>query len=183
LNLASPIKRSATILACLLLAHTAAAEGDFARSLTPEEITGAGLAKLTPEEFAKLETLVQRFKAGAVAKAKEAAAAAAPAPAKSSSFVPAWVTALVTLEKAADDPHSSEVLETRLSRDFSGWTGRTTFAMENGQRWIQANSDNYVYSPTLKNPKVKIYPASMGTFWLEIEGVHQRCRVKPLRME
>jgi hypothetical protein len=74
-------------------------------------------------------------------------------------------------------------MESRLAGDFKGWSGRTTFRLENGQIWGQANRDQYGYTPALKSPKVKISPATMGTFWLKIEGVNQRCRVKPVKLE
>lgn len=133
-----------------------------------------------------MEALAQRFKAGAVAKAKEETKAqvtqeiAAKKPAK---LMPDWVSALLTLESANAKPERSDAMESRLVNDFSGWSGRSTFRLENGQLWAQTNGDGYEYAPTLKTPKVKIYPASFGSFWLEIEGVHQRCRVKPVKLQ
>ena len=174
-----PIKRSALFLVFLMLARTAAAESDFARTLTPEEMQAAGLTKLTPEELARLETLVQRYKAGEAALPKAQGATAA----KTGKLLPAWVGALITLERTESKPEKSDALESQLAGNFSGWSGRTTFRLDNGQLWTQANSDSYVYAPTLKSPKVKIYPASFGTFWLEIEGVNKRCRVRPVKLE
>ena len=112
-----------------------------------------------------------------------AAETKAAAAAKPERKFPAWVGALITLQHTGDQPEKAEALESRLAGNFSGWSGRSTFRLENGQLWAQANTDSYEYSPTLHTPAVKIIPASMGTFWLEIAGVHQRCRVKPLKME
>jgi hypothetical protein len=123
---------------------------------------------------------VQRYKALGPPPAPPTEVTAAAKPAHSR---PAWIEALITLERSESKPGTAEALESRLAGNFSGWTGRSTFRLENGQLWAQANSDSYDYSPTLHTPAVKIVPASMGTYWLEIAGVHQRCRVKPLKME
>ena len=190
------IKRRAILIIALLFVQSAATAGEFARTLTPEKIHAAGLAKLTPEELAELETLVQQYKAGEPASTPAPATAATPATAgkapaapesnqaaKSSKILPAWVGALLTLERIGSKGTKPEAMETRLTGDFSGWTGRSTFRLENGQVWIQANNDTYEYTPALRTPKVKIFPASFGTFWLEIEDVNQRCRVKPVKLQ
>ena len=162
-----------------------AAKGDFFKALTPEESKSAGLGKLAPEELTRLEALVERYRLGqvTVAVAQKAAETRSAEPAKPKKLVPDWVDALITLQHTDDKPEGAESLETSLTGNFSGWSGRSTFRLENGQLWAQANRDSYLYSPTLHSPKVKIYPASFGTFWLEIEGVNQRCRVKPHRLE
>lgn len=175
-----PIKTRAIFLACLILTPPASAAGDFARSMTPAEIQAAGLAKLTPGELARLEEFARRFKAGEDAPARSTPEAAAK---KSGKLMPEWVGALLTLEKAGAKPEKSDALESRLAGNFSGWTGRSTFRLENGQLWAQSNGDSYEYAPTLKRPKVKIYPASFGSYWLEVEGVHGRCRIRPVRLQ
>ncbi len=131
---------------------------------------------------------MEEYKAGAIVVAAAAARTTsalqpgAPA-AKPVSKTPSWVEALLTLERTNSQPDKAEVMESRLAGDFKGWSGRTTFRLENGQIWGQANSDQYSYTPALKSPKVKLSPAAMGTFWLNIEGVNQRCRVKPVKLE
>ena len=162
-----------------------AAEGDFFKALTPEESQSAGLGKLAPEELARLEALVERYRLGqvTVAVAQKAAEIRRAEPAKPKKLLPDWVGALITLQHTEAKPEGVESLESSLTGDFTGWSGRSTFRLENGQLWAQVNSDSYPYSPTLHSPKVKISPASFGTFWLEIEGVNQRCRVKPVKLE
>ena len=190
------MKIRATVLAFLLCVHTAAIAGDFARTLTPEKIRAAGLAKLTPEELAQLETLVQEYKAGESASAPPATtasqtttaggnpAAQVPSPeVKPSKLLPSWVGALLTLERIGKKGVKSEAMENRIKGEFSGWEKRTLFRLENGQVWTQVNDDSYVHAPVLQSPKVKITPASFGTFWMDVEGVNQPCRVKPVRLE
>jgi hypothetical protein len=214
----------------LALAVTARAEPEFVKTLPADEFTAAGLQKLTPEELAKLEALVQRFKSGEVAvvrqqaaaqvtvsqqeaekkvvaaeskaaaaeaKAKEAelnakkavpatAPTAAPATAATSTPAkkqPSWFSALITVKQASEKPEKAEPLESRLTGDFRGWSGKTVFSLENGSKWIQQNpSESYPYAPALHSPKVKIMPATMGGFWLRIEGVNMEVRVMPLEL-
>ncbi|MBL9218458.1 MAG: hypothetical protein JNG82_08220 [Opitutaceae bacterium] len=176
------------LLSFVLLAGNTSRAGEFTKNLTPENLRASGLSKLTPEELAQLEALVEAYKTGAVEKA---VVATPPSPATTTKasqetrgILPDWVGALVTLKRAENAPAKKiQALESRLVGDFSGWSGRTNFKLENGQVWTQVNSDAYPYTPAQKSPKVRIFPATFGTFWLEIEGVGQRCRVRPLSLE
>jgi lipoprotein-anchoring transpeptidase ErfK/SrfK len=186
----SVAKARVLVFALLLSVHSAAAGGEFTKNLSPEKLRAAGLVKLTPEEIAQLETLIENYKTGAVEQAVAAVPPAPPAPAvkpapeaKSGGILPDWVGALITLKRAEEAPAKRQVLETRIAGEFEGWSGRTNFKLENGQVWTQVNNESYVYTPALKSPQVKIFPATFGTFWLEVEGVNQRCRIRPIRLE
>lgn len=181
-------------IALLLAGIVPASAGEFASTLTQEKLRASGLTKLTPEELAQLEVFIENYKTGAVEKAVVAAPpprsqpspAEAPKAAESRSILPDWVGALITLKRAENAPakkQEAQALESRLVGDFSGWTGRTNFKLENGQVWTQVNGDAYPYTPPLKSPKVRIFPATFGSFWLEIEGVGPRCRVRPVSLE
>lgn len=186
-------KARTLLLAILLSLHAAAIGGEFTKNLSPEKLRASGLVKLTPEEIAQLEILIENYKTGAVEQAVAAVPPAPPSPAapavkpapeaKSGGILPDWVGALITLKRAEEAPAKRQVLETRIAGEFDGWSGRTSFKLENGQVWTQVNNESYVYTPALKSPKVKIFPASFGTFWLEVEGVNQRCRIRPVRLE
>ena len=112
-----------------------AAEGDFFKALTPEESKSAGLGKLAPEELARLEALVERYRSGqvTVAVAQKAAETRSAEPAKPKKLVPDWVGALITLQHTEAKPEGVESLESSLTGDFTGWSGRSTFRLENGQ--------------------------------------------------
>ena len=69
------MKRYVLIGGLLALAALARADGDFLRSLPPDAFTAAGLQKLTPEELARLEKLVQQYKSGELAAMQQQAAA------------------------------------------------------------------------------------------------------------
>lgn len=190
------IKTRLILIIALLCGHFTATAGEFTKNLTPENLRASGLTKLTPEELAQLETLVEAYKTGAVEKAvvalpppPTAAPAANPTPAlevrPSKGVLPDWVGALITLKRAENVPaKKQQALESRLAGNFDGWSGHTNFKLENGQIWTLVNNEeSYVWVPALKSPKVKIFPAAFGTFWLEVEGVTQRVRVRPIRLE
>ena len=219
-----------TIMALVMLgfAAWAHAEPGFVQTLPADDFGAAGLKKLTPEELARLEVLVERYKKGIVAEVREQAAAsrqeleqktvvaeakardaeekardaeqkarlaeakaqevaarpptppAAPAVTPPAGKKPGWFSALITLNRASEKPEKAEPLLSRLIGEFTGWSGNTIFSLEDGTRWAQQNKvDRYEYTPALHSPAVKITPASMGGFWLEVTGVNRRIRVLP----
>ena len=170
--------RAASVLLGFGMAH--AAEIGFSRRLAPEDFRAAGLGKLTGEEIARLDALVERERAGAVANPANAGGpdagtvvrAPVPPSAKSDRDSKVVVAPGTKIEFSA--------VESRLTGMFTGWEPRGVFALENGQRWREANGSAYV-SPPLSAPKVRITPGVLGTFWMEIEGV--RVRVKVVRVD
>jgi hypothetical protein len=95
---------------------------------------------------------------------------------------PGWLKALITLESTNAKPEKAEVFETRLQGRFKGWSGKTVFTLENGQRWQQVNPGEYSPVDEEDSPRIKIYPGSLGSYWLEVEGHRQRVRVKPVSL-
>ena len=195
------------VFALLFICSTAHAASGFLGGLAGKDFSEAGLKKLTPQELAHLEALIEKYKTtevaqveqqaeakvvavrqeaevqvkAAIAKA-EAPAAAAPAaePVAPGKKQPAWYSALLNYKKATEKPGKKEPLESALVGDFTGWHGRTIFRLQNGTQWQQQNaSDSYVYSPARHSPKVKITPAAFNGFWMEIEGVNLSVRVIP----
>jgi len=180
-----------------------AAEQSFSKAVRAEDFSAAGLAKLSPDELARLDALVRDYKSGALLAAKreaeaaeqaraaaearavksaaEAQAANAAASARAAKGEPAQPSeSFLTKAKKVLVPAGTQVevaaIESRLVGNFEGWQGKAIFTLENGQRWQMANAGSY-YSPVIKNPAVKISPAALGGFWLTIEGVSQRVKV------
>lgn len=170
--------RAASVLLSFGMAH--AAESAFSRRLSPEDFRAAGLGKLTGEEIARLDALVERERAGAVANpasgGSPAAGAAVRAPVPSSAEADRDAKVVI----APGTIIEFSAVESRLTGVFTGWEPRGVFALENGQRWREANGTTYV-SPPLSAPKVRIMPGALGTYWMEIEGV--RVRVKVVRID
>lgn len=154
------------LLGGLLVGAVCAAETDRLQDLPPETFRAAGLHKLDAAELQALEALwAQRT------------IAAAPAGNR-----PGWLEALVTLRRVEEKPDEAVALESRLAGDFTGWTGRTRFRLENGQVWQQVGGGEYG-GIRLHQPAVRIYPAALGGYWLQVEGLRQRVRVQPHQLE
>jgi hypothetical protein len=63
---------------------------------------------------------------------------------------------------------------------FTGWDGHTTFKLENGMVWQQADKDKF-YTKAISSPLVTIKPGAFGTWRLSVEGHSSRCKVKRLQ--
>ncbi len=213
------------LMAVMALVVSARAQDKFSQTVRPEDFAAAGLAKLTPEERARLDVLIDAFKRGTtvpaddmaekLATAQRATAAAAAArvaaeerankaervaeEAKAETVAVAKVAATkeaASKEKAVKEKAEGggffakakvllkpgteveyEKVETRLMGDFRGWRDGTVFTLENGQRW-QVQGGSYSTPPEPGPRKVVIVPGLIGAFFLEIEGVRQKPKVK-----
>ncbi len=198
---------------CLLLgtfglatpsARALAADGDFTKAMTVDELVKTGLEKLSPEELAQLKAVVERYKAGEVAAVKQEAEAAvavvkheaatkvAAAEAKatqaeqvtaSDKKKPGWLRALITLERTSGNPEKDGSIESRIAGAFDGWTSNSSFRLENGQIWQVLDADGGYVTKPVPSPQVKIFPARLAGFWMEIEGVNPRVKVKPVKLD
>lgn len=174
------------LLAGLAIATAAAAEEGFTATLTTDERAAAGLDKLTPGELARLQVLIERYKSGEVivireeaqAKVASAEAKAREAATATERTQPGWLKALVTLQRAGEKPEAQEVFETRLATEFRGWREHTVFTLENGQQWRVDGTEPYI-TPPQPAPRVRIRPGVFGSYWMEIEGVRTRVKVRP----
>lgn len=77
---------------------------------------------------------------------------------------------------AAKDQLSA--IESHIEGRVDGWQAGTVFQLGNGQRWMVADGSRATLE--LRNPKVVIRRAAMGTFRIEFEGSNQTARVKRL---
>ena len=109
------------------------------KAMTPADYEAAGLSKLEPAERAKLDEFIRSY----VSVSNEKASTAA-------------------VEQAVKDKRvTPEVIESRIVGPFTGYTGRTVFTLENGQRWAQSQRDSR-YIPKIDSPPVVIVKAGMG---------------------
>lgn len=110
------------------------------KAMTPEQYEAAGLSKLDPAERAKLDEFIRRY----VAVSNEKVATSA-------------------VDKAISEKKVSapEVIQSRIVGPFTGYTGRTIFTLENGQRWAQSQYDS-AYFPKIDSPPVIIVKAGFG---------------------
>ena len=110
------------------------------KAMSPEDYEAAGLQKLEPAERAKLDEFIRNY----VAVSNEKVATSA-------------------VDKAVKENKVSapEVIQSRIVGPFTGYTGRTIFTLENGQRWAQSQRDS-MYFPKIDSPPVIIVKAGFG---------------------
>ena len=140
-----------TLVLCLFLASSGfavlqAAEPEpspfpgVQKAMSPGDYSAAGLEKLDPAERAKLDEFIRNY----VSVSNERVATSA-------------------VDKAVKENKVStpEVIQSRIVGPFTGYNGRTTFVLENGQRWAQSQRDS-AYFPKIDSPPVVIVKAGFG---------------------
>jgi hypothetical protein len=110
------------------------------KAMTPEQLEASGVSKLDPAERAKLDEFIRNY----VAVSNERVATTA-------------------VDKAVKENkvQPPEVIQSRIVGPFTGYTGRTIFILENGQRWAQSQFDK-AYFPKIDSPPVVIVKAGFG---------------------
>ncbi len=71
----------------------------------------------------------------------------------------------------------AEPIVAHIVGEFRGWSGRTSFTLDNGQVWEQIEPGSLV-ARRMTNPAVTIKPAMMGTWMLRVEGYNRSVRVQ-----
>jgi hypothetical protein len=177
-------------LACVLalaFVTPAMAEQPFTKTLTPQDFAAAGLGKLTPEELANLDTLVHASQSGAVAVAKDQTAkevaqtvrvqvqAEDKKAQEKKASVGFFDRFKVTLKPGTEIEYTT--LDAAILPPFDGYDKGSVLTLDNGQRWMVTDDSSDYRSPAKKPVPVHIYPGSMGSFFMEIQG-SGRPRVK-----
>ncbi len=70
--------------------------------------------------------------------------------------------------------------ETEIVGSFDGWDATTTWRMKDGTMWRADNKPAPFQTTRVKNPKVKIYPATVNGYWLEFVDVDLKLRVRQI---
>lgn len=128
-----------------------------------------GLDKLAPEDLAALNSWLTAYRPASGPGAAPAApavpgpavppAAAAPAGVNQGSFGQEMLS-----PQEVGEP---DRIESRITGTFNGWNGHTTFKLDNGQVWQQADSSSF--DITLQNPPVVIKHLGIG-YVLSVPG-------------
>jgi len=114
--------------------------GGVEKEMPSRDYEAAGLQKLTADERARLDQFIRSV----VSSSSEKAATEA-------------VDRAVKERKV----HPPEVIQSRIVGPFSGYNGRTTFILENGQKWAQSQRDS-AYFPKIDSPPVLIMKGTIG---------------------
>lgn len=132
-----------TLIAFLLLAagtFTVQADDPNVRNLmTAEDFTLSGLEKLSDEELAHLSEWVERYREGAVK-------GPPPPPKKPSQMTES--EKVVYEEKKQEEKQEKKDFElvAKVIPEFTGWSGKTVFRLDNGQAWQQRQPGTLRYS-------------------------------------
>jgi len=134
--------------------------------MSSSDFKAAGLDKLSPDELARLNAFIRgevdtRTEEAHVAGARE--------------------QDLSDAQRMGFKDFSGhrEKITSSISGTFKGWSGSTTFTLENGQVWRQAESDSVLAGVHLENPVVHISPGLMGGVWyLQVEGYGATTKVE-----
>ena len=123
--------------------------------MSPEEFEAAGLHKLNRDERSALEAWLVRYTAVDAEKIS-----------RSSKEV-----------KAVVDSR----LRGNLVGEFTGWSGKTVFYLDNGERWRQVGQARYYPRKKLMSPAVVIHRAILGGYSLELMATGARVRVRQIK--
>jgi hypothetical protein len=129
------------IFASLAAAHQSEFPG-VERAMSPQTFEAAGLNKLSPEERARLDEFIR----GYVATSSEKAATAAVDEAAKSGKV------------RRNEP---EIIQSALVGRFTGYTGRSTFTLENGQVYKQSQQVSRSFPPVDSPPVIVVKGTGM----------------------
>lgn len=139
------------LLGALLIAGgsaTIAAEDDFPgfkKLMTVEEFESTGLDKLSGKELDALTEWLIQYTAGEA-------------------------QVLQATSEAVREAEKNYEVRSRIVGDFSGWTGKTVFRLENGQIWKQRLSGRYPYRGPA-NPEVIISKNWAGFFKMTLVDI------------
>ena len=122
--------------------------------MNQQEFHAAGLDKLSPEELKNLDQWLRTHETVTTKLVTPSGA-------------PAFYTSKE--EKVAFESH--------IAGTFRGWYGKSTFTLENGQEWTQAESGQMQSGP-YDHPKVKIKPMMVGAWLMYVEPCGCSLRVE-----
>ena len=161
------------ILIALLSLTTAfsvlAADGfsSVEEQMTGKEFTAAGLDKLSKQELDVLNDWIRRHSVATLDTPKTGTEKANSEEDRRG------------LENENEDEDRTKIISTIVGK-FKGWDGQTTFKLENGMIWIQADKDKF-YTKEIENPTVIIKPGLFGTWRLHLDGFDSECKVKRIQ--
>lgn len=139
-------------------------EGDLQQQMSPAEFKAAGLDKLSPAELTALNGWLQGKVAAVAADTREQAREEGR-------------QEVIVKNRGFFDFGSNEPITSTLQGEFRGFGKARRFVLANGQEWEQ--SDDTVLSGVRKtNPAVSISPGLLGVWYLRVDGVNTRAKVR-----
>lgn len=165
------------LTSCLLLSGTAGAadtsDFDLLKAMSAADFRATGLSQLNDAQLKALSAWFAQYQHEHPA---PCAAQAAVAPAAVAAPAVVAVPAPAAKSSTAPDADGYPIHAT-LVGDFRGWTGATTFTLDNGQVWEQVDDDSFS-SGNIPHAKVTISKGWVHSFVLSVEGVKETVMVK-----
>ena len=146
-----------------------AAEGfsSLEEQMTGKEFAAAGLDRLSQQELDQLNDWIRRHSVATLASTNSGTKAAETGEANRGL-------------KTKDDDVERSTINATLVGKFTGWDGQTTFKLDNGMIWVQADKDKF-HTKEVKNPTVTIEPAMFGSWRLSVADIDEDCKVKRIQ--
>lgn len=143
-------------------------EGDLQQQMSPAEFKAAGLDNLSPAELTALNGWLQGKVAAVAADTREQVREQAREEGRQE---------VIVKNRGFFDFGSNEPITSTLQGGFRGFGKARRFVLANGQEWEQ--SDDTVLSGVRKtNPAVSISPGLLGVWYLRVDGVNTRAKVR-----
>lgn len=149
--------RIATFIALTLLPPTAIGEARYVpieQRTSAEERRAAGLHKLSADELAALNALLQMQQQA--------------------------LLSVAASDPSADRREvAREAITARIDGPFSGWRTGSDIRLANGQVWRVV--DGSLYTAARDSPAVRIEPAAFGSWTLTVDGQTNRAKVRRVK--
>lgn len=143
-------------------------EGDLQRQMSPAEFKAAGLDKLSPAELTALNSWLQGKVAAVAADTREQVREQAREEGRQE---------VIVKNRGFFDFGSNEPITSTLQGEFRGFGKARKFVLANGQEWEQVD-DTLLAGVRKTNPAVSISPGVMGVWYLRVDGVNTRAKVR-----
>lgn len=142
-------------------------EGDLQQQMSPAEFKAAGLDKLKPAELAALNNWLHGKAAAMAADAREQAREEGR-------------QEVIVKNRGFFDFGSKEPIASTLQGDFRGFGKGYRYVLANGQEWEQTDQTQRAGSRK-SAPAVTITPGLAGVWYLQVEGVNLRSKVRRVK--
>jgi len=143
-------------------------DGDLQQQMSPQEFKAAGLDKLSATELATLNRWLQ----GKVEAATTEAVAAVREEAREEGR-----QEVIVKHRGFSSFGSNEPIQANLEGEFRGFSKGREYMLDNGQTWEQTD-DTSVSGVRKQTPAVRITPGLMNVWYLQIDGLNTRAKVR-----
>lgn len=161
---------TAALLLCAVAAQAADTPSfDVLKDMSVADFRATGLDKLSDAQIKALDSWFQGYQRQHPVNCPAASTAAAAA-----------MSAAPVVQTNSAGQQESFPITAHLVGTFTGWSGATTFTLDNGQVWEQVDDDSLTVG-ALHNPLVTIHQGSVYSYYLTVEGVKDKVLVKRIK--